>query len=53
MKFFQTKYLQAVGDRTKMSVGNAKQPDASVIRSVTASSTKGFQMSQKTFWIKV
>lgn len=42
MKFFEAKYLQAVPDRTKMKVGNAEQPDVSVIRSVTASSTKGF-----------
>lgn len=42
MKFFQAKYLQAVPDMTKMRVGNAEQPAVSVIRSVTASSTKDF-----------
>lgn len=42
MKFFQAKCLQAVPDTTKMRVGNAEQPDVSVIKSVTASSTKGF-----------
>lgn len=42
MKFSQAKYLQPIPDRTKMRVENAEQPAVSVIRSVTASGTKGF-----------
>lgn len=42
MKFFQAKYLQAIPDRIKTRAGNAEQPDVCVIRSVTASITKGF-----------